>query len=209
MAKNSNANYELFEDDLSEERLAHYTTKNIVSVDTETRGLVIPRDRLCLVQLCDEDNVTSLVRYNGKPAPKLKKLLETRSVIKLFHFARFDVGTLQHYIGAEVQPIWCTKIASKLVRTYTDKHGLKDLALEFLGIALDKTNQTSDWAQPDLSPSQLAYAASDVHVLIPLYKQLHAMLERENRLELATKLFACVGAVSQADVQGWSDIFAH
>jgi ribonuclease D len=209
MAKSSSPGHELFEDDLSEERLGHYATKQIIALDTETRGLMIPRDRLCLIQLCDEDNVTSLVRYSGKPAPRLKKLLETTSVTKLFHYARFDVATLQHYLGACIQPIWCTKIASKLVRTYTDKHGLKDLALEFLGISLDKTNQTSDWAQPDLSPSQLAYAAADVHVLIPIYKRLLAMLNRESRLELAEKLFACVGSVAQADLMGWPDIFTH
>jgi ribonuclease D len=159
--------------------------------------------------LCDEDEVISLVRYHGKPAPRLKKLLETTSVTKLFHFARFDVGVLQHYLDAHVQPIWCTKIASKLVRTYTDRHGLKDLTLELLGTTLDKTNQTSDWAQPNLTPSQLEYAASDVRVLIPLYRRLLEMLNREGRLELASKLFGCVAAVAEADVQGWSDIFAH
>jgi ribonuclease D len=207
--KNNKTDFELFEDDLSEERLALYATKSIIAVDTETRGLVIPRDSLCLTQLCDEDGVISLVRYNGKPAPRLKKLLETTSVTKLFHYARFDVTVLKHYLDATVQPIWCTKIASKLVRTYTDRHGLKDLTLELLGISLDKTNQTSDWAQKDLTPSQLEYAASDVRVLIPIYKKMLAMLQREGRLELACKLFACVNAVGEADLLGWSDVFGH
>jgi ribonuclease D len=202
-------NFNFFEDDISEEALTHYLSTSIIAVDTETRGLVVMRDRLCLVQICDENNTVSLVRYNNRPAPRLKKLLEEPSVTKLFHFARFDVSTLRYYIKAKVAPIWCTKIASKLVRTYTDRHSLKDLALEMLGVQMDKTSQTSDWARDNLSQAQLEYAAGDVRVLIPIYRQLEAMLKREDRYELAKELFACIPAVAQADTHGWNNIFEH
>lgn len=200
---------ELFQGDLTLERLKHYLTKPILAIDTETRGLNVFRDRLCLVQICDEEGLVSLVRYHQRPAENVKRLLEETSVIKLFHYARFDVAVLKHYLGAQVSPIWCTKIASKLVRTYTDRHSLKDLGRELLGLEMDKSDQSSDWAREDLSQSQLEYAANDVRVLIPIYKQMKAILERENRLALAESLFAFLPVQAELDLGGWKDIFEH
>lgn len=206
---------DFYELDLPDDRLRHYLTKNIVAVDTETRGLNIARDRLCLIQLCDEEGVVSLVRYKHKFDSKqglganVKKLMEDRKVVKLFHFARFDVAVLKHYLGAKVEPIFCTKIASKLVRTYTDRHSLKDLVKELLRVEMDKTDQMSDWARDDLSDSQLEYAANDVRFLIPMYQQLKQILEREDRLELAQQVINCLPVVCDLDLGGWRDIFEH
>lgn len=200
---------DLYESDLPEERFALYSKRSVIAVDTETRGLNIARDRLCLIQLCDEDGVVSLVRFRGAPAPHLQKLLESDAVIKLFHFARFDVAVLKHYMNAKVSPIWCTKIASKLVRTYTDRHSLKDLGRELLGLEMDKSDQSSDWAKDDLTDSQLEYAANDVRVLIPIYKQIKTMLQREGRLDLALSLFNCLPVIAEVDLGGWSNIFEH
>ena len=141
---------DLFQSDLPKERLDAYLKKSVIAVDTETRGLMITRDRLCLIQMSDDEGVVSIVRYtSAEDAPNLRKLLESPSVLKLFHYARFDVAVLKHWLMLWVNPIWCTKIASKLVRTYTDRHSLKDLTHELLGIELDKANQTSDWAKAD------------------------------------------------------------
>jgi ribonuclease D len=170
----------LFETDLPDDIYKKYSTRSVIAIDTETRGLNIPRDRLCLIQLCDEDGLVAFVRFTGKPAPNLKKLLESPEVVKLFHFGRFDIAVLKHWMGIDIRPVWCTKIASKLVRTYTDRHSLKDLVVELLGIELDKSNQSSDWARDDLSDSQLEYAANDVRVLIPLQRRFVQLLEREN-----------------------------
>jgi ribonuclease D len=200
---------DLFDGDLPDERLAHYQKKSVVAIDTETRGLNIARDRLCLIQICDDEGVVSLVRFRKNPAANVKRLMEDPQVLKLFHFARFDVAVLKHYMNASVKPIWCTKIASKLVRTYTDRHSLKDLGRELLGLEMDKSDQSSDWAREDLSPSQLEYAANDVRVLIPIYNQMKAVLERENRLELAEKLFGFLPVVAELDLSGYKDIFEH
>ncbi len=200
---------DLFEGDLSDERLSHYLAKDVVAVDTETRGLNVHRDRLCLVQLCDGAGVVSLVRYRLKPAPNVKRLMEEPRVLKLFHFARFDLAVLKHYLEADVNPVWCTKIASKLVRTYTDRHSLKDLGRELLGLEMDKSDQTSDWAREELTASQLEYAANDVRVLIPIYNQLKSVAEREGRLSLAQKLFGFLPALTELDLAGWRDIFEH
>jgi ribonuclease D len=206
---------EVFDYDLPQHRLDHYLTKTCLAVDTETRGLNLRRDRLCLIQMCDEDGVVSFVRFPdrtklpSKENSNLKKLFEAQNVLKLFHFARFDVAVMKYNLGIEIKPFWCTKIASKLVRTYTDKHGLKDLVRELLGIELDKSDQTSDWARTDLSDSQLEYAANDVRVLIPIYKKLQLMLEREGRMDLALRLYAALPAVCDADAGGWSNIFEH
>lgn len=205
---------ELFERDLPEERLQHYLTKPCIAIDTETRGLIVARDRLCLVQICDEDGLVSFVRFQHRSDlpgdnSNLKKLMEAPQVMKLFHFARFDVGVMKYYLNADVNPIWCTKIASKLVRTYTDRHSLKDLSRELLGLEMDKTDQMSDWARADLSDSQLEYAANDVRVLHPLQKKLKALLEREDRLELAERLFKVLPVVCEVDLRGWKDIFEH
>jgi ribonuclease D len=206
---------DFYERDLPEDRLRHYSSKAFVAVDTETRGLNVSRDRLCLIQICDEDGVVSLVRYKHRfdcgegIGANVKKLLEDKKVIKLFHFARFDVAVLKHYLGAQVQPIFCTKIASKLVRTYTDRHSLKDLVRELLRVEMDKSDQSSDWARDDLSDSQLEYAANDVRVLIPIYRQLKELLEREGRLELAQRTIDCLPVVCDLDLSGWRDIFEH
>ena len=206
---------DFYELDLPDERLNHYLSKTFVAVDTETRGLIVRRDRLCLIQICDEDGVVSLVRYKHKfdttkdVAPNVKKLLEAQNVLKIFHFARFDVSVLKHYLNARVSPIFCTKIGSKLVRTYTDRHSLKDLSRELLKVEMDKSDQSSDWAKDGLTDSQLEYAANDVRVLIPIYVQIKELLEREGRTELAQSVIDCLPAVCDVDLGGWSSIFEH
>jgi ribonuclease D len=206
---------DFYELDLPDERLKHYLTKPLVTVDTETRGLIPRRDRLCLIQICDEDGVVSLVRYkhqfqaSDNLGANVKKLLEAQSVLKVFHFARFDVAVLKYYLNAAVSPIFCTKIGSKLVRTYTDRHSLKDLSRELIKVEMDKTDQSSDWAKDGLSDSQLEYAANDVRLLIPIYKQIRDLLERENRTELAQKVIQCLPAVCDVDLGGWTNIFEH
>jgi ribonuclease D len=185
----------------------------LVAIDTETLGLNPFRDRLCLAQLSAGDGVCHAVQFEaGKyAAPNLKKLLADRKVTKLFHYARFDVAMLRRYLGVMAAPVYCTKIASKLVRTYTDKHGLKDLVKELLGIDLSKEQQSSDWGATELSEKQLAYAASDVAHLHKLKEALDAMLAREGRTELARACFQFVPARAQLDLAGWAetDIFAH
>ncbi|MBX9687215.1 MAG: hypothetical protein K2X27_10970 [Candidatus Obscuribacterales bacterium] len=200
---------DLFESDLPDERLQHYLKKSVIAIDTETRGLVIHRDRLCLIQLCDDEGICSFVRYTGKDAPNVKTLLSSPTVTKLFHYGRFDIAVMKYYLGVWTGPVWCTKIASKLVRTYTDRHSLKDLCREMLGLEMDKSDQTSDWAREDLSDSQLEYAANDVRVLIPLYKKMKAFLERENRLELAEKLFKFLPTVCELDLAGFNNTMEH
>ncbi len=200
---------ELFEGDLPDNLLKHYLTKSVIAIDTETRGLVIHRDRLCLIQICDDEGVVSFVRYTSPDAPNLRKLLTQRSPEKLFHFARFDVAVLKHYLQVDVAPLWCTKIASKLIRTYTDRHSLKDLSREILGLEMDKSDQSSDWARGDLSESQLEYAANDVRVLIPIQERMKALLERENLSDLASRLFDFLPTVCELDLRGWKDIFEH
>ncbi|MBK9143744.1 MAG: ribonuclease H-like domain-containing protein [Candidatus Melainabacteria bacterium] len=206
---------DLYDFDLPDDRLQHYLKKDSLAVDTETRGLNLHRDRLCLVQICDDEGLVSFVRYSDpgqlptRSAGNLKKLFESPKITKIFHYARFDVTFLKYYLDIDVHPVWCTKIASKLVRTYTDKHSLKYLVSELLGFELDKTNQTSDWAAADLSDSQLEYAANDVRVLIPLKKLLTATLIREQRLELAEKLFKTLPTVCELDRLGYRDIFEH
>jgi len=200
---------ELFEDDIPDHRLKQYLAKSLIAIDTETRGLIIPRDRLCLVQLCDDEGIVSFVRYHGKDAPNLRKLLLAENVTKLFHYGRFDIAVMKHYIGVWTTPIWCTKIASKLVRTYTDKHSLKELCREQLGMEMDKSDQTSDWARDDLSESQLEYAANDVRVLPPLYLKMKALLEREGRLELAEKLFKFLPTQCELDLMGFNNTLEH
>ncbi len=184
-----------------------------VAIDTETMGLNPHRDRLCLVQLSSGDGDAHLVQIaNGqKTAPNLKKLLEDPDLTKIFHFARFDVAVLKKYLGADVSPIYCTKIASKLVRTYTDRHGLKDLARELLSVDMSKQQQSSNWSAEDLSAEQLEYAASDVYYLHKLKAKLDEMLETTGRAELAQKCFKFLPTRCSLDLEGWenTDIFAH
>jgi len=184
-----------------------------VAIDTETSGLIIPRDRLCLVQLSAGDGTAHLVQLDrgDYSAPNLKALLVDPGVLKIFHFARFDVAVLERYLGVETSPIYCTKIASKLVRTYTDRHGLKDLCSELIGVELSKQQQSSDWAADELSPHQLAYAASDVLHLHALKAKLDLMLDREGRRDYAEAAFRFLPTRARLDLAGFGedDIFAH
>lgn len=189
------------------------TFPNGVAIDTETLGLNPHRDRLCLVQLSGGDGVAHLVQFDGRDyaAPRLKKLLADPSVLKIFHFARFDIAVLQAYLGVETAPVYCTKIVSKLVRTYTDRHGLKDLAGELIGVELSKQQQSSDWAAKELSQAQQAYAAADVLHLHALKARLDQMLDRENRREFAEAAFRFLPVRARLDLAGFaeSDIFSH
>jgi ribonuclease D len=185
----------------------------VVAIDTETMGLLPGRDRLCLVQLSAGDGSAHLVQIGtGKPeAPNLKALLADRTVLKLFHFARFDMAVLNHALGVMPAPVYCTKIASKLVRTYTDRHGLKDLCRELLSIDLSKQQQSSDWGAPQISKEQTDYAASDVLHLHALKAKLDEMLKREGRVAFAQACFDFLGTRAALDLGGWreEDIFAH
>jgi ribonuclease D len=187
--------------------------KGSVAIDTETLGLNPHRDRLCLVQISSGDGSAHLVQPDPATydAPRLKALLTDPSVLKIFHFARFDLAVLQQYLGVAVAPVYCTKIASKLVRTYTDRHGLKDLAAELLGVELSKQQQSSDWASTELSQQQLAYAASDVLYLHALKAKLDAMLERESRQAYAKAAFEFLPIRAKLDLAGFGedDLFAH
>jgi ribonuclease D len=198
-------------DDLDEERYQCYMESKFLAVDTETLGLQVKRDRLCLVQMCNEDGVTTLVQIKKFEAPRLKRVLESPQVEKIFHFARFDLATLSHWLECQVAPAYCTKIASRLVRTYTDGHGLKDITRELLGIELDKQQQSSDWAADTLSDQQIAYAASDVIHLIEMKHKLAAMLQRDNRTELAQVCMDFLPHRVSLDLAGWDeqDIFSH
>ena len=184
----------------------------VVAIDTETLGLNPKRDRLCLVQLSNGDGNAHLVQMTDSTfdAPNLKKLVADESVQKLFHFARFDVAILKYSLGVECPNVYCTKIASKLVRTYTDKHSLRHLCRELIGVELNKQHQSSDWGAEDLSSEQLSYAANDVYYLHQLKKKLDAMLEREGRTALAQSCFDFVTTRADLDLSGWYyDIFEH
>jgi ribonuclease D len=185
----------------------------LVAIDTETLGLNPNRDRLCLAQLSAGDGVCHAVQFavGQYAAPNLKQLLTDPKVTKLFHFARFDIAMFRRYLGVDCKPIYCTKIASKLVRTYTDRHGLKDLVRELLSVELSKEQQSSDWGAADLTEKQLAYAASDVAYLHQLKTILDTMLARENRSHLAKACFDFLPSRAELDLAGWeeTDIFAH
>jgi ribonuclease D len=190
----------------------------MVAIDTETMGLDPRRDRLCLVQLSAGDGTAHLVQIipqslggNGADCPNLKALLTDPNVIKLFHFARFDIAALENGLGVVTAPVICTKIASRLVRTYTDRHGLKDLCKDLAGIELSKQQQTSDWGAVDLTAEQLAYAASDVLYLHAVWQKLEALLRREDRLELAQAVYAFLPTRAKLDLLGYEDpdLFHH
>ena len=184
-----------------------------VAIDTETMGLKMNRDRLCLVQLSAGDGDAHIVRITGEhgPAPGLEKILTDPRVLKLFHFGRFDIAVLQTRFGVAVSPVYCTKIASRFARTYTDRHGLRDLAKDLLGIEISKQQQSSDWGRGDLSQDQLGYAAGDVLYLHRLRDELNAMLAREGREHLAEACFRFLPDLANIDASGWSDqdVFAH
>ena len=185
----------------------------IVAIDSETLGLHPIRDRLCLVQLSAGDGICHAVQFErgAYAAPNLKRLLSDPKTLKLFHFARFDMAMFAHWLGVMTRPVYCTKIASKLVRTYTDKHGLKDLVKELLSVDLSKDQQCTDWGAPELSERQLAYAANDVAYLHRLKEALDAMLAREGRTALAKACFDFLPARVELDLSGWADtdIFEH
>ncbi len=185
----------------------------LVAVDSETMGLIMPRDRLCLVQISSGDGDAHLVQIpkGSHEAPRLAALMRDPSVTKLFHYARFDIAAIGRSLGAWPQPVYCTKVASKLVRTYTDRHGLKDLCHEILGVDLSKQQQSSDWGAEKLSHEQLRYAASDVLYLHELKKRLDEMLVREERVELAKAVFDFLPSRARLDLLGWTDvdILAH
>ncbi|NOZ42071.1 MAG: ribonuclease D [Alphaproteobacteria bacterium] len=191
----------------------HVKFMGSVAIDTETMGLNPHRDRLCLVQLSGGDGNAHLVQIaqGQSRAPNLKAILEDHNLTKIFHYARFDVAVLNKYLAARVRPVYCTKIASRLVRTYSDRHGLKDLCRELIGVDLSKKQQSSDWGADELSQDQLDYAASDVLYLHKLVSRLNVMLERSGRLELATSCFEFLSTRADLDLLGWSeqDIFSH
>lgn len=201
----------LFQEDLDEETFNLYLQDFHLAIDCEMMGLNPKRDRLCLIQMADSFNHFSVIQIlpNQKQAPKLKSLLENSEIIKTFHFARMDMLFLKVALGINVCNVFCTKIASKLARTYTDKHGLKDIVREFFGESLDKTNQSSDWGKKILTKEQIAYACEDVRYLIALQYALTEMLIRESRLELAEKCFAFLPTQVELDLLDMKEIFEH
>jgi ribonuclease D len=204
--------FQVSDRDLSDEALSQYLQSEVLAVDTETMGLLPQRDRLCLIQLCNQQGQVTAIRIaKGQTAsPNLKTLLEATNVLKLFHFARFDVATLRYYLDIHVQPIFCTKIASKLARTYTNRHGLKDVVQELEGVELDKSSQSSDWGNAsNLSEAQLNYAANDVRYLIGVQQKLTAMLKREERWELAQQCFQVLPTIVSLDLLQFKDLFEH
>jgi ribonuclease D len=199
----------LYEDDLPE----GVSFGSAVAVDTETMGLRLGRDPLCVVQLSAGDGDAHVVQFKSRDysAPNLKRLLADSAVTKIMHFGRFDIAMLWLHLGVVSTPVYCTKIASKIARTYTDRHGLKDLTRELIGVDLSKAQQSSDWGQPALSEEQLAYCASDVLHLHALKARLDAMLEREGRIDLARACMDFLPWRARLDVAGWEemDVFAH
>ncbi|MBS0529110.1 MAG: ribonuclease D [Proteobacteria bacterium] len=197
--------------DLPDQDLKRYTDS--AAIDTETMGLNPHRDRLCVVQMSSGDGSADVIQIaqGQRDAPNLKKLLADPGIVKIFHFARFDLAALYNAFGVMPQPVYCTKIASRLTRTYTDRHGLKDLVREILNIDLSKQQQSSDWGSQTLSDAQLTYAASDVLHLHGLRGRLDAMLAREGRTDLARACFEFLPARARLDLSGWEaeDIFAH
>ena len=189
-----------------------YKDSSYLAVDTEAMGLIHGRDRLCLIQICNEFNLTSCIKIelDNSDSPNIKKLFEDNNIIKIFHYARFDIAALKCNLEINTKNIFCTKIASKLARTYTNKHGLKDLINELIGIELDKSSQSSDWgSSEDLSSKQIDYAANDVKYLIEAMHKLRKILEREGRYELAQKCFKAIPVHSELDILKFTNIFEH
>ena len=202
----------LCENDLTKELFNAYKNSKYLAVDTEAMGLYHGRDRLCLVQICNESNLTSCIKINIgiRKAARIQNLLENKKIMKIFHYARFDVAALKCNLKIETQNIYCTKIASKLARTYTNKHGLKDLINELLGIELDKSSQSSDWgSEENLSQKQINYASNDVKYLIKAMEKLTIILKREKRYEIAQKCFNVIPIHSELDIQHFINIFEH
>ena len=200
------------ENDLTEELFNVYKSSKYLAIDTEAMGLYHGRDRLCLIQICNESDLTACIKIEigNRKAPRIQNLLENEKIMKIFHYARFDVAALKCNLTIQTQNIFCTKIASKLARTYTNKHGLKDLINELLGIELDKSSQSSDWgSEENLSQDQINYAANDVKYLIKAMDKLTLMLKREKRYEIAQKCFSVIPIYSDLDIQHFINIFEH
>lgn len=205
-------NVQIFDEDLDSASLARYLAADAVAVDTETMGLVLGRDRLCLVQICDAQGFVSAIRIakGQTAAPNLQKLLTAWDITKVFHYARFDVAQFNVTFGIETAPIFCTKIASKLARTYTSSHGLKSLITELAGVELDKSFTSSDWGNVDsLSREQYDYAANDVRYLLDAKDKLAAMLKREGRDQLAQQCFQVIPVLVALDILQYQNIFDH
>ncbi len=204
--------FKIFDKDIDNETEIALRSSFALGVDTEAMGLIHGRDRLCLIQICDElDNVTCIrIEKDQISAPKLKSILEQKTIEKVFHFARFDVAALASNLNIYVNPIFCTKIASKIGRTYSPRHGLKEVIMETVGVELDKQAQSSDWGKVgDLTHKQLLYAANDVRYLLGAKQKLEEMLKREDRWELAKKCFDCVPIFSELDRKRFINIFDH
>ena len=200
----------LLNQDLSPELFESYSSSDLLAVDCEMMGLIPQRDRLCLVQLCDSNNKISLVKIEApNKSPKLKELFENPDVKKIFHFGRTDLSFLYHWLDIDLKNVFCTKSASKLVRTYTDKHSLKDLLKEVLSIEIDKNSQLTDWGAKELTKEQIKYAASDVLYLIPAYHKLIELLKRENRLYIAEEANRFLPTLAKLDLLGYADFFVH
>ena len=207
-----NKNIKFYHNDISSDLYNLYKSSSYIAVDTEAMGLIYGRDRLCLVQICNELKLTSCIKIELKTSfsPNLQKLFENEKITKIFHYARFDVAALKCNLGINTKNIFCTKIASKLARTYTNKHGLKDLINELLGIELDKSSQSSDWGRDeDLTSEQVDYAANDVRYLIEAMHKLRVILKREGRQDLAQKCFNTVPVYADLDILKFSNIFEH
>ncbi len=204
--------FKIFDKDIDNETKTALTPSLALAVDTEAMGLIHGRDRLCLIQICDElDNVICIrIEKNQQSAPNLKSIFETKTIEKVFHFARFDVAALASNLNIEVNPIFCTKIASKIGRTYSPRHGLKEVVMETVGVELDKQAQSSDWGKVgDLTKKQLIYAANDVRYLLGAKQKLKEMLKREDRWELAKRCFQCIPIFSELDRRRFTNIFDH
>tara|TARA_B100000073_G_C23737529_1_gene572723 strand:+ start:1538 stop:2182 length:645 start_codon:yes stop_codon:yes gene_type:complete len=198
--------------DLSKELLNSYSQSSYLAVDTEAMGLVHGRDRLCLIQICNELNITTCIKISidNKESKRIQELFEDEKITKIFHFARFDVAALKCNLNIDTKNIFCTKIASKLARTYTNKHGLKDLIFELFEVDLDKRSQSSDWgSEEELSTNQMNYAANDVKYLIEANKKLTNILKREGRLKLAKKCFDAIPVHAELDIHKFTNIFDH
>jgi ribonuclease D len=204
--------FQIYDGDLSDAALSQFLQSAAIAVDTETMGLLPQRDRLCLVQLCDDRGRGAVVRIGlgQREAPNLKQLLEAAQILKVFHFARFDVAMLSYQLAIQVAPFFCTKVASKLARTYSPRHGLKELVQELEKIELDKSSQSSDWGNAaNLSDEQLRYAANDVRYLLNVQQKLVEMLKREGRWELAQQCFQCLPTIVALDLLQYKDVFEH
>tara|TARA_Y100001968_G_scaffold309886_1_gene330261 strand:+ start:46709 stop:47353 length:645 start_codon:yes stop_codon:yes gene_type:complete len=212
ISQNKPTSFIVFDKDLDQETSNLFQKSTSLAIDTEAMGLMHGRDRLCLVQICDsEDNVACIrIHLNQTSSPRLQALMENPSIEKVFHFARFDVAALLSNLQIKVNPIFCTKVASRIGRTYSPRHGLKEVVMELVGIELDKQSQSSDWGKIEaLTDKQLIYAANDVRFLLPAKEKLEEMLKREGRWDLAKNCFKCIPVMSELDIARFGNIFDH